>query len=414
MTAIKQFCQRNLFLYFFILLFSIFLGRKTLDFFLTTGAVISLYLLLTHWNYYLRELKANRYLYICLAFLVPVAVSLIDSLYLEKSISVFFRIFRYALISVLVIILVKNKNNYQYLIITTFYILMFICFDAIVQWLTDYHIYGYDPVEGNRVKGIFQGHHLSYFLGTFAHIIFFYLYQQLKNHYSHFRLFGAIVSILLLITAVIIGGARAGMVSLAISFLLFIIYLFYTVNIKHKFKILLGMIIIVAVGIGIASQSEIVQDRFYSTTSAIGSDQFLQRFTSSRTNIWYVGFKEIPNYWVNGVGPRGFNNLYQTYPEEYKIFPYVWQPHLHGLEVLIETGIIGFIPYLLVLGYLLYRMFNAKAGNEWLMMGFIAMMPINSHVGLYESFWMPLIWIPIMLGLTIAYQTEKSNNENTN
>ena len=97
----------------------------------------------------------------------------------------------------------------------------------------------------------------------------------------------------------------------------------------------------------------------------------------------------------------------QAYPEEYKIFDYVWQPHLHGLEVLIETGIIGFIPYLLVLLYLFIRMFTAKAGNMWIMMGFVAIMPINSHMGLYEGYWMSLAFPSIMIGLALAYQADR-------
>lgn len=410
MTAIKQFCQRNLFLYFFVLLFTLLLGRTTLEILLTFGAIVSIYLLVANGRYYLKELSENRYLYISLGFLIPITISLIDALTIAKASSVFFRMLRYTLIGVLAVVLVKNPKNSQNLRTITFYLIIFISLDAVVQWLTNYHILGYDPVEGDRVKGIFEifdSYHLSYFLGTFAPVVFFYLYQQLKAQYSHLKLLGAAIAILLLITAVIIGGARAGMVSLAVSLLLFVIYLFSNGQIKHKLKFLLGLLVIIALGIGIASQSKIVQDRFYNTTSAIGSDQFLQQFTSSRTNIWYVGFKEIPNYWLNGVGPRGFNNLYQTYPDNYKIYSYVFQPHLHGLEVLIETGIIGFIPYLLILGYLLYRMYRAKAGNEWLMMGFVAMMPINSHVGLFEYYWMPLIWIPIMIGTALAYQADK-------
>lgn len=383
------------------------LGRPTLEVVASLGLLLSFYLLIRHWNYYFNELINNRYLYVALAFVIPIGISLIDTLNMSKALSVFLQMLRYLFIGVIAVAMTQNMQNYVRLAQFTFYTLMFICIDAIVQWLTDYNIYGYNPVTINRVTGVFSYYHISYFLGTFAPIVLFYLYKKLKEKFTLLRITLSIIACLLLITTVIIGGARAGMVSLLVSIVLFIGYLFYIGAVKHRLRFLAGALVVLAIGIGIASQSQIVQKRFHQTTSTFGSDQFMDQFTSYRTNIWHVGFNEIPNYWINGVGPRAFDKIYQTYPDDYKIFTYVYQPHLHGLEVMIETGIIGFIPYLLVLLYLFIRMFKAKAGNEWIMMGFVAMMPINSHVGLYENYWMPMVWIPIVLGLTQAYNQKK-------
>lgn len=384
------------------------LGRPTLEVVASIGTLLSFYLLIRHWNYYFNELINNRYLYVALAFVIPIGISLIDTLNMSKALSVFLQMLRYLFIGVIAVAMTQNMQNYVRLAQFTFYTLMFICIDAIVQWLTDYNIYGYNPVTINRVTGVFSYYHISYFLGTFAPIVLFYLYKKLKEKFTLLRITLSIIACLLLITTVIIGGARAGMVSLLVSIVLFIGYLFYIGAVKHKLRFLAGTLVVLVIGIGIVSQSQMVQERFHNTTSTFGSDQFMDQFTSYRTNIWRVGFNEIPNYWVNGVGPRAFDKIYQTYPDDYKIFKYVYQPHLHGLEVMIETGVIGFIPYLLVLLYLFIRMFRAKAGNEWIMMGFVAMMPINSHVGLYENFWMPLVWVPIMLGLAEAYKKDKT------
>ncbi|PWD85343.1 O-antigen ligase family protein [Ignatzschineria cameli] len=405
-TTLQNFCKKNLFLFFYILLFTMILGRTTLEVVASLGMLFSFYLLARNWSYYFDALVKSRYLYVSLAFVIPIGISLLDTLGMAKALSVFLQMLRYLFIGVIAIAMTQNMENYQRLLKLTFYTLMFICIDAIIQWLTNYNIYGYNPVVNNRVRGIFKDYHLSYFLGTFAPIVLFYLYKKLKEKYTLLRLALSVISIILLITAVIVGGARAGMISLFVSIALFIGYLFYTGAVKHKLRFLGGVFVVLALGIGIVSQSKIVQERFHRTTSSFGSDQFLKQFTSSRTNIWYVGFNEIPNYWINGVGPRAFDKVYQTYPEDYKIYKYVFQPHLHGLEVMIETGVIGFIPYLLVLLYLFVRMFKARAGNEWIMMGFVAMMPINSHVGLYENFWMPMVWIPIMLGLSLGYKTQ--------
>ncbi|PWD86184.1 O-antigen ligase family protein [Ignatzschineria cameli] len=404
--------QNNLYLYFFIILFSMVLGRFVLESFTIIGTLVAIYLLMCNWHFYFNELKGNRYLYAALAFLIPVAIACIDSLNQSMSLSVLGRFVRYLFIGVIAVAMVQYQGNEKRLTLITFIAVLFIAIDAIIQWQTNYHILGYDLVIGDRVFGVFVGKaHLSYFLGTFAPIVFFFLYQKIEEKFSWLRILLAVITVLILTTAIFIGGARAGMISLFVSALLFIIYLLYNGKIKHKLRFFGAIAIIAIAGLTIVSQSKIVQKRFQSTTSAFGTDRFLAQVTSHRTNIWNVGFAEIPNYWINGVGPRAFDEVYQTYPEEYKIFDYVWQPHLHGLEVLIETGVIGFIPYLLVLLYLFIRMFTARAGNMWIMMGFVAIMPINSHIGLYEGYWMSLAFSSIMIGLAQAYQADKINNQ---
>ena len=402
------FLTKNIFLFFFVILFSMVLGRFALEAFTILGSLVAIFLLARNWNFYFTEMHRNRYLYVALAFVIPIGIATIDSLDQKMSLSVFGRSVRYLLLGVIAVAMAQYQENGKKLEMFSFYAVMLVAIDAIMQWLTGYHIHGYNPVVGDRVFGVFfDKAHLSYFLGTFSPIAFFFLYQKLNEKITPLRLVLSFVAVMLLITAIFIGGARAGLISLLASISLFIIYLFYSGKIKHKLRFLGIFLIISLVALAIISQLDIVQDRFLATTSAIGTEQFFERFTSSRTLLWYVGFNEVPNYWFNGVGPRAFNEVYQTYPAEFQFMDYIWQPHLHGLEVLIETGIVGFIPYLLVLLYVFIRMFTAKAGNMWLMMGFVAMMPINSHMGLYEGYWMTLIFPPLMIGLAQAYQADK-------
>lgn len=405
-NCFKNFCKNNLFIFFYILLFSIILGRSSLEITASIGMIIGIYLLICHWKQYITELSNSRYLYVNLAFLIPIAISLIDALNMGQAVSVFLQVLRYLFLGIFAVAITYEQRNYQRLVQFSFYTILLICVDAIIQWLTDYNIYGYNPVVNFRVRGVFKVYHLSYFLGTFTPVILFYLYQKISERYTHLRALGVALALILFITAIILGGARAGIVSFSVSVFLFIIYLFINGKIKHKARFIGFSLISLVLALGIASQSEIVQKRFHQTTAAFGKEHFIDQFLSGRTNIWHVAVEEIPNHLINGVGPRGFNSVYQTYPDNYKIYKYVAQPHLHGFEVLIETGLLGFIPYLLVLIYLLKRMFVAQSGNMWIMMGFVAMMPINSHVGLYQGYWMPLIWIPIMIGLTQAYRIE--------
>lgn len=398
---------KYVYVFLFILLFSMISRNKNFFTIITfLGALMGLITLISNWRYYFFQLKENRFLYIGIGILIPIIIASIDSPVFSKSFAVFTKMFQYFLMGSLAIVMLSRYEAFSKLKWLVVIGLTFISLDAIAQWLTDYHIYGYDPVEGNRVLGVFgkDRYHLSYFLGTFAPVLLFAVYSFIDERKSIFRIIVAFFLLAVLIVGVVIGGARAGMVSLLVSIILFVSYLFVNGHIRYKGRFLLGLLIVIAIALAITSQSEIVQDRFMRSISAFGTDQFLQTFSSGRLNVWYVGFNEIPNHWLNGMGPRAFDTYYQMYPEDYKIYPVIWQPHLHGLEVMIETGIIGFIPYIVICCYLFYRIFTAKAGNMWLMMAFVAIMPINSHLGLYQDyFWYPVFWVPIMLGLAQAY-----------
>ena len=371
------------------------------------GALGGISLIAINWRYFLSQLNKNRYLYISLAFLIPIGIASIDTMFPQKRFFVFYTMLLYVFIGVLPIYVLYTNGNFKRLELLTVIGILYVAIDAIIQWLTGYHTLGYNPPIIDRVYGIFgEWAHLSYFLATFSPILFYYLYTKIEQKPSLLKIVGASIALFLVVVAIMLGGARAGIITLLASLFFFITYLFYTKKIKHRLRFVIVSVSVLAIFIFIASFIPVVQDRFINTTAAFGSDDFLHRFTSFRTNVWYVGFSEIPNYLFNGVGTRGFNNLYQTYPEDYKIFPYIYHPHLHGLEVIIETGLIGFIPYVLICLYLLRRMITAKAGNMWLMVGFLALMPINSHVALYQNYWLPIVWVPIMIGLALAYQAD--------
>ena len=181
--------------------------------------------------------------------------------------------------------------------------------------------------------------------------------------------------------------------------------------IKHKLRFIGISLVLLVIAGGIAVQSDTIQKRFKQTTTVSQNQDFLDRFTSMRTNIWHVTIEQIPNYWVNGVGLKGFNELYQTYPNDYKIFEYVYHVHLHILEVLIETGIIGLIPYILLCCYLLYMVFMSDKANSWFLVAFLAIMPINSHAGLFQGVWLPVVWVSLVIAFMKSYRSDNAEGK---
>ena len=397
------------------MLFSIITDVKLVLIVLTIiGASGGVILLFINRHYFLSQLRENRYLYLSLAFLIPIGIASIDALYPINKFLLFYTMLPYVFIGILPIYVLATSGNFKRLELLVVIGLLYISLDAILQWLTNYHTLGYNPpMLSSRVYGIFgEWAHISYFLATFSPILFFFFYTKIEKKPSFFNILITFLSLFIVVIAIMLGGARTGIITLLVSLFFFIVYLFYTKRIKHRMRFILISVTVLAIFIFISSFIPVVQDRFITQTAkAFNTDNFLLQFTTLRTNLWYVGFMEIPNYWFNGVGPRGFNFIYYMYPEEYKLVPYVYHPHLHGLEVIIEAGLVGFIPYVFICLYLIKRMITAKAGNMWLIIGFLALMPINSHVALYQDYWYPIVWVPIMIGLALAYQADQKEKQ---
>jgi O-antigen ligase len=132
--------------------------------------------------------------------------------------------------------------------------------------------------------------------------------------------------------------------------------------------------------------------------------------TSGRLPIWRTAINVIKSNWINGIGPRGFRYVYSEYAE--KGDPYVAKnphvgpthPHQMFLEIATETGLLGVIGYLIAQFYWLQLGLVAvrakmSAVLPWMTAVLIAIMPINSHMAFYASFWSSITWWLIMISL---------------
>ena len=108
----------------------------------------------------------------------------------------------------------------------------------------------------------------------------------------------------------------------------------------------------------------------------------LQRYDFDRYD--FKKYAEPENFWV-----KNFDSG-QTHP------------HLMSLEILVETGIIGFSMYLFVLVLLLKISINSVSSDSakfWLIAAFLAWLPLNTHLAFYGSYWASVAWIFLALGL---------------
>ncbi len=384
--------------------------HRGVSLFSTISFIFGLFLFFKNREFVIKSLKENRYLYLFLAFFIPIAISLLDSLSPQLTAQTLWRLIRfssYAVIAVVVFQTAKSRERFSTAIV---WLLVFYCIDAICQWLFDYNIYGYNPVSNawhNRVRGVYgESYDLSYLLATLSPVIFFFLIEKIQKKSRGYIILAPIIMFLLIMT-IFLGGARTAWISLVVSFSASLGYLIMRRGFWKYRYFYLALFIFIGLTLFVATQTDVFTARFNYSVHA----NSLNRLTSNRISLWNVAWSEFPNYWFNGVGVRGFDALYQTYPESYKIFKYMNHPHLQGLEVLIETGIVGFLPYLAVCGYILFAFFKAKKSNPWLLVAFLSMMPINSFSGLYEGNWLPVVFISLAIGTTFSNLPKRASLE---
>lgn len=406
-THQKNFWSENSYLWFILPFIALPLATKGVSLLASISFIIAIVILLKNSSFIIQSLIKNRYLYIFLAMFIPVGISLIDSLSPKLTSQTLWRMIRFSSYAILALFIFRSSSVRNKFSTALFWLLILFCIDAICQWLFDFNIYGYNPTSNawlNRVRGVFgERYDLSYFLATFSPLIFFYLLEKIQQKKT-FYIYLTPILIFILVFTIFIGGARTGMFSIGVSLFFFMSYMLYQRKIPLTKTFWCLLILFVIATIVILSQVDVISSRISDSLNT----NSLSQLTSNRTNLWSVAWSEFPNYWINGVGVRGFDALYQTYPASYNIYPYANHPHLQGLEVLIETGLIGFIPYIAVCLYLLVSFFRSKQNNPWLLIAFLTMMPINSYAGLYEGNWLPVVFISLALATSFSKEASFS------
>ncbi len=189
-------------------------------------------------------------------------------------------------------------------------------------------------------------------LGTLLSIILFFQTDGVK------KLFFGIISLIILL-ALIFTQTRNAWLSLAVSFVLLIIYLVIHRK-KYKMNALYISLVIVVLSLGTYFSFSVVSKSNYSVEKRLDvGSQTLQLSKNtpkgginsfiSRILIWHTAFEAFLEYPITGIGLYSFkytSGEYYKIPKNfYEEFVEGRTPHVTYIEVLAETGVIGFIGF---------------------------------------------------------------------
>lgn len=188
------------------------------------------------------------------------------------------------------------------------------------------------------------------------------------------RAFVSVASILLCCIPLFLGASRGPVLAIVAGV---VVVAFLKISIKSVWRIAI-------VGIGVFAMA------FYSSDNlslalvqrvlSIGSDIQSNSSSAMRLEIWALAADQI------GTAPLFGSSL--------QLDSVAFHPHNIFLEVLIATGVVGFLPFIffLLLAFISsIRVANFSRGNEWVVVFFIQSLIANSFSGgVYTADWLAL------------------------
>ena len=319
--------------------------------------------------------------------------------------------FRFGLFAILIIFLLEEKKNFfKYFLIGALSIVLIVSIDGIYQYLFDENIIGFKKIRNDRLTGLFFDEMI---LGSFLQKIspFLFLFFTIKNLNQKIRILTIIVLILSYIT-IILSGER---MAFLLIHLFFFLYLFKTVSLKKFFLIhfvltaVIGIVLIfnsnlnerflkqtlfhLGINNKIITGQEKISEKLtlFSTTEMVG-------FLPTHSHHLKTGFNIFLSRPIFGYGLKSFRHLcgnkkytsYQTlinkgqhietfYPPYipsndppfsyaeikntqhiYKVGGCSTHPHNSYVQLLAETGLIGFLLISFFFIYIFFIIFISK------------------------------------------------------
>ncbi len=365
-------------------------------------AILGLYRFINSPSAILNDQIQRLYIIAFLCLWLPLLISLPDAVNQDHAAHTIIPYLRFLFAGLFIIHeLSKDPDRLKLIVASLFYIVLFWCVDASVQFVFGKNIFGF-PYESGHITGMFYPRNtISHICSILSVFSFLYVYMNMeKNKYL-------ILSIIPLFFVLLLSGRRAAWVMLALSSFGFLIYGFIYSKNRADFIKSFGVIgaMISALLISTILFHQPTNDRFKVTLGLFSNDYAsINAATAVRLPIWETAYSVFKSHPINGVGPRGFRHIYQDYASDDDYFVKAdeipSQPHIIILEILAETGLIGLLGYLLGL-YLLVRVIQQSERKEKLFPFFIpvivAMFPFNAHMAFYGSIWSSMIWLLLSL-----------------
>ena len=348
----------NNFQYFLFIFLPVFLitGPLLTDLAISTLAFIFLFQSLKEKNFWYTKHKI--FLILLIFYIYIVLVSLINFNIDSLKISIFY--FRFIFFSLAVwILLEKNPKILEYFFYSIFTCFTFLIIDGFYQLFFEENLFGHALSESKRVSSLFGdelilGSYLSRIFPIFFGLGIYFFWNNKKYLY--------VISILFVLTEVLVffSGERTAFFYINLS-AIFMIVLLRNYKIFRLTIFLFSILIIIFLTfINDHGKKRIIdqtlQEMNVNQSNNSKDSKYINIFSKRHNDIYLSSFKIFKDNFLIGVGVKNYRNVCKI--EKYFVENKEScsnHPHNTYIQLLTETGIIGF---LLIFGLFIFLLVN--------------------------------------------------------
>ena len=346
-----------------------------------------------------KDFFQNNVFYLLSFFFLSLLLNLFFSLYFEHSVikvaKVLFIIF--FVLEIKRIVNSDNRKYMQYVYLSWFIIFLVLSIDVVFEIIFGFNTIGNKSYMPGRISSFF-GDELV--VGAFYHgfVLFFLSYLMVKKVKNN-------TMILFIIAVLIISfliGERSNFIKIFISV---IIFSYIALRIDFKIKIISSLVIILSL-IGIINFNENYKYRYYEQIKYLFSiNGYSKYLKQSRYGAHQnAALKIFQEHKFFGVGIRNFRiesskKKYENKEYEKTDYRHSTHPHQIHYEILSETGLIGYLSFLIFILISLYLSIKSyiNTKNLFQLSGIIfivtSLIPILPSGSFWTTFASGIFWL---------------------
>jgi len=322
------------------------IGPFWVNFSLILSSVIFFYELIKK-NFY-NKLKL-KWIYFYLIFVFYTILNSFFATDILNSLQSSFFQFRYLLFSLFIFLCVSDARNIGFIIKFWLVLVLLVSFDVIYQYFFLKNIFGL-PIRGLRPSGVFGKELIvGAFIAYISVPIIFYYFKKFNNINFKEKILYSLIYLFLFATVALTGERLSFLIFFVSSIIIFI----FNTSLKKFILLSISLIIFLVI---IYFNSLSFNSRVKDFTNIIANF-----YDSSYGRLWESGYLLFEKNKIFGVGLKNYrvdcDNQIDPRPQSIPQFCST-HPHNFFIEILSETGLIGFSIFFIFFLYLIFYLKN--------------------------------------------------------
>ena len=353
---------------------------------------------------------------------LPMCLATINAVAMKHSLSTTLEYLHFLPAAYFIIYACSRPGVYFWLEKWFLWLTIFIIFDALFQFFSGYNLIGYPHLGDHKAAGdevltgfFYPKERLALILSVLFPLVFHYI----KG--ARLKIFPYVILLPSYFFVILMTFKRSAWIMLATGVAYLLIFFVLKRGVLKSLVSIRVMFILFFTVSAVVLSSSILSDRLSKNLGFFSGDlEQVDVASNYRISLWKTGYMMFKDRPLLGIGPRGFRHVYEEYSEADNFWIQDGRrgqthPHSNIVEVFVETGVVGFLGYLLLYGYFIFRFFSEEfftSSLAWALTVLIVWCPLNTHLAFYGSYWSSFAWMLVAISLASSRLRARDYRQN--